>query len=68
MSTANMREDPRIDSRIKALMGGMDFSAASDVASREELLINANMPESLAMQEGMKAFMELCDTEEIAPS
>jgi acetyl esterase len=68
MSKANMQEDSRIDPRIKALMGGMDFSAPSDVASREELLISANKPESLAMQEGMKAFMELCDTEEIAPS
>ncbi|MFT4612972.1 MAG: hypothetical protein ACI9NT_000105 [Bacteroidia bacterium] len=27
MSKVNMQDDPRIDRRIKALMGGMDFPA-----------------------------------------
>lgn len=68
MGKANMQEDPRIDPRIKAVMGGIEFSAPEDVASREELLASVNTPESRATQEGLEAFLDLCDTEEIAPS
>jgi hypothetical protein len=36
-------EDPRIDPRIKAVFGGLDFLAATgDVASREDMLAAAN--------------------------
>ena len=68
MSTADMQSDPRIDPRIKALMGGLSLPAAADVSSREEMLERANTPESRAMAEGLKGFLDLCDTEEIAPS
>ena len=63
-----MNDDPRIDPRIKALMGGLSMPAAADVASREEMLEKANSPKSREMAEALKGFMELCDTEEIAPS
>ena len=36
-------EDPRIDPRIKAVFGSLDFLAATgDVASREDMLAAAN--------------------------
>tara|TARA_B110000503_G_scaffold30128_1_gene48709 strand:- start:11584 stop:12621 length:1038 start_codon:yes stop_codon:yes gene_type:complete len=68
MTTRNMNDDPRIDPRIKALMGAISMPAAADVASREEMLAEANSPKSREMAEALKGFMELCDTEEIAPS
>ena len=68
MSTHNMNDDPRIDPRIKALMGGLSMPAAADVASREEMLEKANSPKSREMAEALTGFLELCDTEEIAPS
>lgn len=65
-----LAEDPRIDPRIKALFGDMPVTLADspDVASREEYLERMNTPDSLAMQEGMKMFLAICDTEEVAPS
>ncbi len=61
-------EDPRIDPRIKALFGAMDLAGGGDVASREEILEEANSEEAIAAQQGLLAFLEMCDTEEIAPS
>ena len=34
MSNLSMKDDPRIDPRIKALMGAMALPAAADVSSR----------------------------------
>ncbi|MFT5690963.1 MAG: acetyl esterase [Oceanicoccus sp.] len=61
--------DPRIDPRIKAIFGEMDFTGNSeDVASRELMLEAANSDEAKARDEMLKGFMEMCDTEDIAPS
>ncbi len=68
MSNINMNDDPRIDPRIKALMGGMLLPPGSNVNSREEMIERANSPQALEMAEGLSCFMELCDTPEIAPS
>jgi acetyl esterase len=68
MSKPNMQDDPRIDPRIKALMGAMGLPEGADVSSREEMLERANSPKALAMAEALKGFMDLCDTQEIAPS
>jgi acetyl esterase/lipase len=68
MTKRSMNDDPRIDPRIKALMGGLSLPESADAASREEMLARFNTPEALAMSEAFKGFMELCDTEEIAPS
>ncbi len=70
-NVANNRivEDPRIDPRIKALFGAFDMPPSlGDVASREELLDEANSEDSLARRTMLTAFMAMCDTEEIAPS
>lgn len=58
--------DPRIDPRIKTLFGHMEASLGGNVSSREELLANSRDMEQ--MFEGMKAFFDSFDTEEIAPS
>lgn len=68
MGKVNIQEDPRIDPRIKALMGAMGIPEAADVSSREEMLERANTPQSLAAAATLREFLEFCDTEETAPS
>jgi acetyl esterase len=63
-----LADDPRIDPRIKATMGLMPSAPMPDVESRDVLLDEANTPEARAMQLRMKQFMELTDSEDIAPS
>ncbi len=67
--TNKIVDDPRIDPRIKAIFGSVELGGnGGDVASREELLRLANTDEAIAQNEGLTAFLALCDTEEIAPS
>ncbi len=68
MTAKNPAEDPRLDPRIRAVLGLLNMPPAEDVASREELLERMNTPEALQAMEGMVGFMEVCDTEEVAPS
>ena len=49
-------------------MGALELPEGSDVASREEMLERANTPQAREMAEALKGFLELCDTEEIAPA
>ena len=65
---SNLNDDPRIDPRIKALMGNMPLPTSKDVTSREQLLEQANRPESLARLEEMRAMLDLVDNEDVAPS
>ena len=65
---SKLTEDPRIDPRIKALFGAFELPPSKDAASREELLAQANSEKAIAMREGMKVFMDMCDTEAVAPS
>jgi len=60
--------DPRIDPRIKALLTAVPPLPVSDVASREVLVAAANTPEALEAAGVFRTFMDLCDTEEAAPS
>jgi acetyl esterase/lipase len=69
MANAKILDDPRIDPRIKALFGAIDLAGmGADVKSRDELLEQANSPEGKAAQEMVTAFMDMCDTEDVAPS
>lgn len=69
MANNRITEDPRIDPRIKALFGAFDFDRSQgDIGSREELLAEANSDLAQQMRSAMTAFMEMSDTEEIAPS
>ncbi|KZX54919.1 esterase [Halioglobus sp. HI00S01] len=65
---SNLNDDPRIDPRIKALMGGMPAPVSKDMASREELLEAAQRPESQERLEQMRAMLDMVDNEDVAPS
>ncbi len=68
MSNNKIMDDSRIDPRIKAILGAMVLPPAADVSSREELLTQANSDAAKAASAGLKMFLEVCDTEEIASS
>jgi acetyl esterase len=60
--------DPRLDPRIKAILSVIPRFVATDVDSRDTLLAEANTVAALEEREVFRSFMELCDTEEAAPS
>ena len=68
MSNSKIVDDPRIDPRIKALLGALSLPAAVDVASREEILEQANSEQAKAAVAALKSFMDMCDNEDVAPS
>ncbi len=62
-------DDPRIDPRIKAIFAAIPMGAQQPNApDRETLLAIANSEEATQARETTKAFLEMCDTEEVAPS
>ena len=66
--TYDIAGDIRLDPRIKALLAGLKLETGGDVASREMLLAEANTDAARQEAEQFRAFLELCDTEEAAPS
>ncbi|MCP5066552.1 MAG: alpha/beta hydrolase [bacterium] len=68
MSNSKINDDPRIDPRLKALLGAMALPEFKNVANREELLERAASAEAKAAVAVMKNFMEMCDNEDTAPS
>ena len=60
--------DPRIDPKIKAILSDMPSFEAGDVDSREALVAEENSEAAREMSEQFRSFMDLCDTEEAAPS
>jgi acetyl esterase len=62
--------DIRLDPRLKAILAGMpaEDEGATDVDSRETLLAESNSAEARQQAEQFRGFMDLCDTEEAAPS
>ena len=61
-------DDPRIDPRIKAIFGGLESGRSQENApDRDTLVAAANTDEAKQTQEMMKGFLNLCDTDEIAP-
>jgi acetyl esterase len=60
--------DPRLDPRLKALLAGIPLEAESDADSREAMIAEANTEEAMAQAELFRGFMDMCDTEEVAPS
>jgi acetyl esterase len=65
---SKLSDDPRIDPRIKAIFGAMESRSAGDVDNRETLLAEANSDVAKAAREAMAGMMEMCDSEDIAPS
>jgi acetyl esterase len=68
MSNPKIDDDPRIDPRIKALLGAFSMPPAQDVANRDVILEQANSEQGKAALAALKGFLELCDNEDIAPS
>ena len=67
MANEKVINDPRIDPRLKAFLGAMDLGSAGDVASREELVAQANSPQAVAARQAIEAMFEAADTDELAP-
>ncbi len=63
-----INDDPRIDPRVKALMGAMPTANPGDGESREQLVEEANSETALAMRQTVEGFMAMSDNEQIAPS
>jgi len=68
MSNEKLQQDPRIDPRIKAIFGQMALGSSGNVENRQQLLDEVNTEEARTAQQGMQAFLEMCDNEDIAPS
>ncbi len=60
--------DRRIDPRIKVLLGSLPDIEPSSATTREQLVAEANTPEAIEGAAAFGQFMDLCDTEEAAPS
>ncbi len=65
---SKINDDPRIDPRIKDVFGSVAMGGGRDVESREAALESANSERAIATRQLIGAFLEQCDTEEIAPS
>lgn len=65
---SKINDDPRIDPRIKAVMGAMPTGPQTTFADRSALLAAANEPDALAQQAQMVAMLDLIDSEDIAPT
>ncbi len=60
--------DPRLDPRLKGILSAIPSNKLPDVDSRETLVAEADSEAARAAAELFKPFMDLCDTEEAAPS
>ena len=66
--SSKITDDPRLDPRIKAIMGGRPEMEARDAESREQLLAEAASEEAVAAREAMAVFMDMVDNEQVTPS
>ncbi len=60
--------DIRLDPRLKAILASIPVESGGDVDSRETMLAEANSDAARQQAELFRSFMELCDTEDAAPS
>jgi acetyl esterase/lipase len=65
---SRITDDPRIDPRIKAVMGTLDVGNNDDVVDRADLLARHATPEATAMREQLKMVLDLIDNEDVAPT
>ena len=63
-----LKDDPRIDPRIKQMMGMMPPLELNDVVDRQQLLEEANHPKAVERAKKMEAMFELVDNEQVAPT
>ena len=60
--------DIRLDPRLKTILAAVPAEGQGDVDSRETLLAAANSDEARKQAELFRPFMDMCDSEEAAPS
>lgn len=66
--TYDVATDARLDPRISAILSLLPPTTAGDVDSRETMLAEAGSDAAREAVEVVRAFLEVCDTEEFAPS
>jgi acetyl esterase/lipase len=66
--TINIQTDIRLDPRLRTILSVVPSTKLPDVASREELIAEANSPAAMEAREAFRWILDLCDTEEFAPS
>src|SRR5271169_4949839 len=66
--TPDLAHDERLDPRLRRILAFVSSGPLGDVADREELLAEANTPEAVQAREAFRAFQDLCDSDEAAPS
>jgi acetyl esterase len=64
----DIANDLRLDPRLRNLLSLVPSTPLADVESREQLLAEANTPEAVEARSAFRAFQDLCDSEENAPS
>jgi len=64
----DLAADVRLDPRIKAILSGVPSFEVKDVESREAMIAEENSDSAREQAELFRTFMDLCDTEEAAPS
>jgi acetyl esterase/lipase len=66
---SKITNDPRIDPRIKMMLGSApDVGPAGDVANREQLLAEEQTEPAKARVQMLEAMFAMCDNEQVAPS
>ncbi len=65
---SKINDDPRIDPRIKAVMGAMPIPVEPDIADRETYLAEVNQPEKVLERKMLVGLLDMVDNEDIAPS
>jgi acetyl esterase/lipase len=69
VDTNRINNDPRIDPRIKTILGAFpDMPPMGDVASRQVLLDLNNGPEAAQRRAAFAGFLDMVDNEDLAPS
>jgi acetyl esterase len=66
--TYDIAADIRLDPRLKVLLAGIPTESTGDVDTRETLVAEANSEAARQQVEMFRSFMDLCDSEDIAPS
>ena len=65
---SKMHDDPRIDPRIKSVLGSIPVPSRGDVDNRDQLIKEVNRPEAIAARKNLTAMLDMCDNEDVAPS
>ncbi|MFP5489322.1 MAG: esterase, partial [Acidimicrobiia bacterium] len=64
----SIQDDPRLDPRVKAVLGQIPTAPEPDVTSRDAMVAAASTPEAVELRRMMDAALDQIDDEAIAPS